>query len=151
MLGVEMRKSRLCEGKQRKLVEFFVSGSTARTTAAMVGVNKTTASYYFRRLRELIFQETEKLAQEYFEGEIEVDESYFGAVRKGKRGRGAAGKVAVFGLLKRRGKVFAKIVENAKTLIDAVVKSKPTAVKGNYLKKMTLSSTMGVGVSFVLE
>lgn len=31
----------------------------------------------------------------------EVDESYFGGRRKGKRGRGAAGKVPVFGLLKR--------------------------------------------------
>lgn len=43
---------------------------------------------------------------EIFEGEIELDESYFGGHRKGKRGRGAAGKVAVFGLLKRQGKVF---------------------------------------------
>ena len=34
-----------------------------------------------------------------FDGEVEVDESYFGGQRKGKRGRGAAGKVAVFGLL----------------------------------------------------
>jgi transposase len=33
-------------------------------------------------------------------GEIEVDERYFGRHRKGKRGRGAAGKVAVFGLFK---------------------------------------------------
>jgi transposase-like protein len=36
--------------------------------------------------------------------EIEVDESYFGGVRKGKRGSGTGGKVAVFGLLKREGK-----------------------------------------------
>jgi transposase len=35
-----------------------------------------------------------------FGGEIEVDESYFGGRRKGKRGRGAAGKTPVFGLLK---------------------------------------------------
>ena len=41
-----------------------------------------------------------------FDGEVEVDESYFGGQRKGKRGRGAAGKVAVFGLLKRNGKVY---------------------------------------------
>ena len=32
-------------------------------------------------------------------GEIEVDESYFGGVRRGKRGRGAVGKIPVFGLL----------------------------------------------------
>ena len=29
---------------------------------------------------------------------VEADESYFGGVRKGKRGLGAAGKIAVFGL-----------------------------------------------------
>ena len=34
-----------------------------------------------------------------------LDERYFDGVRKGKRGRGAAGKVAVFGLLKLGGKV----------------------------------------------
>jgi transposase-like protein len=44
-------------------------------------------------------------------GEIEVDESYFGARRvRGKRGRGAAGKTPVFGLLKRGGKVFVTVV-----------------------------------------
>lgn len=36
---------------------------------------------------------------EFFDGEIELDESYFGGHRKGKRGRGAAGKVIVFGIL----------------------------------------------------
>ena len=41
---------------------------------------------------------------------MELDESYFGGVRKGKRGHGAAGKVVVFGILKRKGKVYTKIV-----------------------------------------
>ena len=46
-------------------------------------------------------------------GEVEVDESFFGARRvKGKRGRGAGGKTIVFGLLKRNGKVYTKIVPN---------------------------------------
>ena len=45
-------------------------------------------------------------------GEIAVDESYFGGTRKGKRGRGAAGKVPVFGLLKRNGRVYAAIIPN---------------------------------------
>jgi transposase len=44
-----------------------------------------------------------------------MDESYFCGVRKGKRGRGAAGKVPVFGLLKRGGKVYAQIIDEAKT------------------------------------
>ena len=49
------------------------------------------------------------------EGEIEVDESYFGGTRKGKRGRGAAGKVPVFGLLKRNGKVYAAMIPDTRT------------------------------------
>ena len=50
---------------------------------------------------------------EVISGEIELDESYFGARRvRGKRGRGAAGKTPVFGLLKRDGKVFVAIVKN---------------------------------------
>jgi transposase len=48
-----------------------------------------------------------------FSGEIEVDESYFGGKRKGKRGRGAAGKVPVFGLLKRGGRAYTKIIFDA--------------------------------------
>ena len=46
--------------------------------------------------------------------EIEVDESYFGGVRKGLRRRGAAGTMPAFGLLKRRGRVYAVIIEDAK-------------------------------------
>ena len=48
-----------------------------------------------------------------FSGEIEVDASYFGGKRKGKRGRGAAGKAPVFGLLKRGGTVYTKVISNA--------------------------------------
>ena len=57
-----------------------------------------------------------------FGGEIEVDESYFGDKRKGKRGRGAAGKIPVFGLLKRGGKVYTKIIPDASgaTLIPII-------------------------------
>jgi len=110
-----MRKSRVSKLKQYKLLEYFVSGTTARVAAALVGVNKNTAVYYFHRLRELIFAHTESSSQEYFHGEIEVDESYFGGFRKGKRGRGAANKIPVFGLLKRGGKVFTKIISDAKT------------------------------------
>lgn len=43
-----------------------------------------------------------------------MDESYFGGKRKGIRGRGAKGKVPVFGLLKRGGKVYAKVTPDAK-------------------------------------
>ncbi|MCT8652990.1 IS1595 family transposase [Glaesserella parasuis] len=104
-----MRKSRLSQHKQNKLIELFVAGVTARTTAELVNVNKTTAAYYFYRLRLLIYQNSPHM--EMFEGEIEADESYFGGTRKGKRGRGAVGN-AVFGLLKRDGKVYTVVVPN---------------------------------------
>ena len=50
-----------------------------------------------------------------FTGEVEVDESCFGGKRKGKRGRGASGKIPVFGLLKRNGKVYTVIIPDAKS------------------------------------
>jgi len=110
---VSMRKSRLSVYKQDRLIEHFVSGSTARTAASLVGVNKSTAAYFYRRLREIIVWEIEQESDEFFDGEIEVDESYFGGRRKGKRGRGAAGKTPVFGLLKRGGRVYTKIIPDA--------------------------------------
>ena len=39
-----------------------------------------------------------------------------------------------------------KLVENAKALIDAVQKAKPTGAKGTYMQRVALSSTMGPGV-----
>ena len=93
-----MRKSRLSPYKQGRLIEHFVAGTTARCAAILCGVNRKTAAYYFLRLRALISFELEQECDEVFAGEIEVDESYFGGKRKGKRGRGAAGKVPVFDL-----------------------------------------------------
>jgi large subunit ribosomal protein L1 len=40
----------------------------------------------------------------------------------------------------------AKLVENAKALADAIQKARPTGAKGTYLKKASLSSTMGPGI-----
>ena len=108
-----MRKSRLSQPKQQRLIELFISGSTARTAAALVDVNRNTAAYYFHRLRQLIYQAVED--ETLFSGEIEVDESYFGGRRKGKRGRGAAGKVPVFGILKRGGKVYTKVIPDVRS------------------------------------
>lgn len=124
-----MRKSRLSSYKQDKLIELFIAGSTARTASELVSVNKTTASYYFHRLRVLIYENSEHL--EMFTGEIEVDESYFGGTRKGKRGRGSGGKVPVFDLLKRNGKVYTVIIPDAKsdTLLPIIrEKVKPDSI-----------------------
>jgi large subunit ribosomal protein L1 len=39
-----------------------------------------------------------------------------------------------------------RLVENAHALLDSIVKAKPAAAKGKYLKSITVSSTMGPGV-----
>jgi transposase len=106
------RKSRLTSHQQSRLLEHFVAGTTARAASELIGVQANTAIRFFMRLRQLI---ASKLPSYELSGEVEADESYFGGKRKGKRGRGSAGKVAVFGLLKRGGKVYTAIIPNAKT------------------------------------
>lgn len=108
-----MRKSRLSFTVQDRLIEHFIAGATARCAASIIGINPKSAAYYFQRLRQIIFYHLELESEEYFDGSIEVDESYFGGHRKGNRGRGAGGKVPVFGLLKRGGKVYTKIIPDA--------------------------------------
>jgi large subunit ribosomal protein L1 len=41
----------------------------------------------------------------------------------------------------------ASLVENAHALVDSVIKAKPSAAKGKYLRSLTLSSTMGPGIA----
>lgn len=43
------------------------------------------------------------------------------------------------------------LTKNIKAFIDAVAKAKPTAIKGNYIKKIGISSTMGVGIKLDLS
>jgi len=108
-----MRKSRVSRYKQERLLEMFVAGATARTAADLVGVHRNTAAYYFHRIRLIIMEEVNNSS--LFDGEVELDESYFGGHRKGKRGRGAGGKVPVFGILKRGDKVYTKVIPDTKT------------------------------------
>src|SRR5437588_5909080 len=44
----------------------------------------------------------------------------------------------------------AKLAENAHAVIEAVVKAKPAAAKGKYVKKITMTSTMGPGITIDL-
>lgn len=66
------------------------------------GVNFKTAVYDYHRLRHIIYLATATTTP--FTREVELDESYCGGTRKGKRGGGAARKVQVLGILKRGGR-----------------------------------------------
>ena len=81
-----MRKSGLSKCEKARLTKHFVAGTTARTAAALCGVNRKTAAYYFHRLREIVALELEAEGEALFDGKIEVDESDFGGNRKGRRG-----------------------------------------------------------------
>ncbi|MFW9303093.1 IS1595 family transposase [Glaesserella parasuis] len=100
---------------QKKLLEFFMLEVTARSAADLLVIQPNSAILFCRKIREVISYHLALEADEVFDGQIELDESYFGGPRKGKRGRGAAGKVAVFGILKRQGKVFTVVVNDTKT------------------------------------
>ena len=107
------RSSRLKQSIQIELIKYFVAGTTARSAAELSGVSRNTSILFFHKLRETIFACLEAENGVLQSGEIEVDEGYFGGVWKGKRGRGAAGKIPVFGLLKRGGKVHVVIISMA--------------------------------------
>ena len=60
---MDFRYSRLTINQRNKLLEHFVAGSTARTTAELVGLNRNTVRLFFHRLREVIAEEQETHAQ----------------------------------------------------------------------------------------
>lgn len=102
---------RLSKYKVKKILKCFCVDINATKTAILLGYNRKTIDRYFNIFREHIL-EYEHQALQPFAGEIELDESYFGARRvRGKRGRGAAGKTPVFGVLKRKEQVFLTVVK----------------------------------------
>jgi transposase len=115
-----LSRCRISEIQQIKLLELFVAQATARTAADLTGVHRNTAALYYHKLRQRIASRMAEVEPEL--AVFECDESYFGGIRKGKRGRGAAGKVCVFGILKRGGRVYALPVADAtsKTLLTAL-------------------------------
>lgn len=121
---MKITRCKLNKKTQRKLLEFFIAEVTARTAADLLGIQPNSAALCYKKIRQVIMFHLDQDAIERFEGLIELDESYFGGSRKGKRGRGAAGKVIVFGLLKRHGKVYTIIVPDTKsiTLMPVITK-----------------------------
>jgi transposase-like protein len=108
-------RSRISEKKFREILKLFSLDIEADKTAKIVGLSRNTINKYYKAFRErivIICRQSSPLS-----GEIEVDESYFGAKRiKGKRGRGSLGKTIVFGLLKREGKVYTEIIPDVKAV-----------------------------------
>jgi transposase-like protein len=107
-----MKFRRLSPHRVRRIILCFCEDITASSASKLLGINRNTVNLYYNHFRDLIFQQSFRENARNC-GIFELDESYFGARRvRGKRGRGAAGKTPVFGLLKRDGNVFVSIVPN---------------------------------------
>lgn len=103
-----------------KLFELEVSALKA---CQQLKLSYPTVLKAFTLIRQAIVSQSED-RDLFLRGEIEADEAYFGGSRKGHRGRGAAGKVPVFGILERGGVVTVEVVSNvtAETLMNLTVK-----------------------------
>jgi transposase len=97
-------KGRLSAPTLRELARCFWLLAPAAAAARDLSLQRKTAQRYYHRLRLAIAASAEAQLRK-LGGAVEIDESYFGGKRHGKRGRGAGGKVPVFGLLKRGGRV----------------------------------------------
>jgi transposase-like protein len=108
-----MKYSNLSAYNIRKIIDCFYLDLTASQSVEIAGFSRNTVNRFFNIFREAILFASKKEECIKMDGEIELDESYFGARRvRGKRGRGAAGKTIVFGVLRRDDRVFLRIVPN---------------------------------------
>lgn len=106
-------RARISRAKFRQLLKLFALDLTATQITALTRLNRNTVNRYLRLIRQAVAAHCER--ESPFAGEVELDESYFGARRvRGKRGRGARGKTIVFGIYKRNGRVYTEVVPNSK-------------------------------------
>lgn len=74
---------------------------------------------------------------------VEVDETYIGGVRPGKRGRGAAGKTIVVGMMERDGEIMTKVVPNVrKSTLQPIIEA--NVEKGSHVNTDELRSYSGL-------
>ncbi|MDD5491828.1 MAG: 50S ribosomal protein L1 [bacterium] len=69
-----------------------------------------------------------------------------GEIKKGKVEYRADASAVIHSILGKVSFAANQLEENAKALIEAVVKAKPATAKGHYIKSMSLCSTMGPGI-----
>ena len=106
------------------IIKLFELELSARKIYQQVGLSYPTVLKAVNVIRMAIVASNAS-SDHLLTGEIELDEAYFGGRRKGNRGRGAAGKVPVFGILERDGIVRVEVVKDvsAKTLLNLTIKT----------------------------
>jgi len=96
------------------------SGISAKQLQRELGVTYKTAWRMFHQIRRLMQSSP---YPDPMSGEVEVDECYIGGRRPGRRGRGAAGKTPVLGIVQRKGSVRATTIANlARSTTQDIIK-----------------------------
>jgi transposase-like protein len=95
-------------------IHFFCSSKTgisAHQLHRLLGITYKTAWFIAHRIR---YAMTQSPLKEKLKGIVEADETYIGGKGKGKRGRGAEKKTAVFSLVERNGRIKSQPIGNVK-------------------------------------
>ncbi len=121
--GRWINQGNLTAGQWLRLIKLFELELSVRKIAQQLRLSYNAAYKAINTIRAAILAHSTD-GDVFLRGEVEVDESYFGGKRKGKRGRGAAGKVPVFGILEREGRVFVEVLPStrAKDVLALTVK-----------------------------
>lgn len=93
--------------------KLFDLGASTRRISKETGPAYRTAHKALTTIRLAILAHA-SAADRLLGGAVEMDEAYFGGRKKGNRGRDAAGKVPVFGILERNGRVSVEMVPDVK-------------------------------------
>lgn len=101
---MRLRRSRLTDRQNERLLEHFVAGTPARPAADLVGVNRNTARLFYHRLRVIIAQRLSRNSA--LKGGSVIVGAHSGSTVVDKHVRDAAGEAPVFGLLERGSKVY---------------------------------------------
>ena len=101
--------SRLPAATKRQLLELFVLGVPVFRQRFRSPASRPAIERFYRIVRAVLALAED--VREPFSGKLECDETTFGGAKKGKRGWGAAGKVIVFGIIKRNGLVKAMPIQ----------------------------------------
>lgn len=128
-----LKRCRLSKQKQSLLLSLFISGSTGRAAARIVGVNRNTAHLFFRKLRKVILTHKTKIGR----GVVEVDETYLssgeGGRKVAKQGRNLKGKIALVGVVDRN---------EHKVIIERVKSTNANTLENFCLKHIDTGSTI---------
>lgn len=105
------------------IVKLFELELSAKKISEQISLSYPTVLKAAHMIRLAILANND--SEDLLKGEVELDESYFGGRRKGKRGRGAFNKVPVFGILERNGIVKVEVVQDVKaeTLLNLTVQT----------------------------